>query len=532
MGYTPHVLVVGGTPTAAGLARDLALRGLEVTLVARGTLADAPGGVLLDSGARLAARDPERAASVYAENRTLREIAGHSVEDTGGLVLAPDSDATLDDVREGCLSADVPVEPLDGPTVREREPGIGPETGGALAVPDARIDPLRLAVATVEDAKTYGATVETRTEISGVFVDDGALTHATLRDRGVARGDMQRFDYVVDASGPRAGRIATLADLGRPVRTETRPALVANERPTERVLTRPGGPRVVPVDGRCVVTGSPHDPAEPGGGVDGSDAGGVSPGAVDDLLDAAAALVPAVGTARVLRGWPARRAVPRRTADAHPGFRVVDHEARDGLWGLSTVAGATLTTHRLAAERVADQVCAKFGIARECLTATHPLPDVTREGAALAREHGVDPNPVVCPCESVTRAEIRGAVQRAGEKMTDVDAIRLRTGAGMGECQGGQCAHCLAAEFHPARDPGAVEEALAPFLDGRWAGQRHALWGDQLAAAARTYRLHAGTLGLGPERESGTVDIDLDAFEGGNGEPTDDGPAGPRGPIP
>jgi len=527
MGYTPHVLVVGGTATAAGLVRDLAMRGLEVTLVTRGTVAGTPGEALLDSGARAAASDPETAGRVHAESRTLREIAGHCIEDTGGLVLPRDDDTTLDDLHEACLSADVPVERLESEAVRERAPGVAPEAGGGLAVPDARVDPFRLLVATVEDARNYGATVETRTELTGFFLDEGAVTHAKLRERGDEGFETRRFDYVVNAAGPRAGDIAALAGVDLPVAVETRPALVANERPTERVLTRPGPePRVVPFDGRCVVAGPSRVDESEG---DETGESGVDADAVEDLLDSAAALVPSLGTARVLRGWPVRRAVPRQAGEGLR-IRVFDHEARDGLWGLSTVAGATLTTHRLAAERVADRVCAKFGITRACLTAAHSLPEPTRDTATLAREHSVDTNPEVCPCESVTRAEVRETIEREGENGADVEAVRVRTGAGMGECQGRQCAHCLAAELHPARDPDAVDDALAPFLGGRWAGQRHALWGDQLAAAARTYRLHTGTLRLHPEQESDSMD--LDAFEGGNGESTDDGPEGPRGPIP
>lgn len=532
MGYTPHALVVGGTPTGATLARDLAMRGLEVTLVARGTLGGASAGALLDSGARVAPTDPETAARWHAENRTLRAIAGHCIEDTGGLVVARDDEATLADIHEGCLSAGVPVERLDGTAVREREPGVA-DAAGALAVPDARIDPFELVVATAEDARSYGATVEERTELTGFFVDDGAVTHATLRDRTGSEAETRRFDYVINAAGPRAGTVARLVDIDLPAAVETRPALVANERPTDRVLTGAGsGPRIVPFEGRCVVAGSPRGVVEATDGAGDDSAAGATTdaNAVEGLLDAAGALVPALPATRVLRGWPATRTVPREAADDRGDVRVFDHGDRDGLWGLSTVVGATLTTHRLAAERVADQVCAKFGIDRECLTDTHRLPETARDAGTLAGEDGVDPNPVVCPCESVTRAEVRDAIEREGEKQADIEAIRVRTRAGMGECQGRGCAHCLAAELHPARDPEAVDAALAPFLDGRWAGQRHALWGDQLAAAARTYRLQAGTLRLHPEQDPDS--IDLGAFEGGNGNGTDDGPEGPRGPIP
>ena len=143
--------------------------------------------------------------------------------------------------------------------------------------------------------------------------------------------------------------------------------------------------------------------------------------------------------------------------------------------------------------------------------------------ATLASEHGIDPNPVVCACESVNRAAIQDALDEASVE-GDLDAVRARTHAGMGECGGGRCAHRLAAELHPAAVPETVENALDAFLRSRWQGQRHAAWGEQLAEMARTYRLHAGTLQRGTDPGA----VALAEFEGGNG----DRPRGPGGQIP
>ena len=40
MGYTPHVLVIGGGVIGTGIARDLAIRGLDVTLTEGGSVDD------------------------------------------------------------------------------------------------------------------------------------------------------------------------------------------------------------------------------------------------------------------------------------------------------------------------------------------------------------------------------------------------------------------------------------------------------------------------------------------------------------
>ena len=58
------------------------------------------------------------------------------------------------------------------------------------------------------------------------------------------------------------------------------------------------------------------------------------------------------------------------------------------------------------------------------------------------REEAVRSDPaygqIICRCETVTEAEIRAAIRRpVGAR--SVDAVKRRTRAGMGRCQGGFC---------------------------------------------------------------------------------------------
>ena len=88
-------LVIGGGATGVGVARDLALRGVEVTLVDRGRLAAGTTGRshgVLHSGARYAEADADDAAACLAENRILREIAPACIDETGGYFLQLDGD--------------------------------------------------------------------------------------------------------------------------------------------------------------------------------------------------------------------------------------------------------------------------------------------------------------------------------------------------------------------------------------------------------------------------------------------------------
>ncbi len=82
---TFDVIIVGGGATGAGTARDCARRGLHVLLLERSDIATGATGRnhgLLHSGARYAVTDNESAEECIKENRILRHIASHCVEET------------------------------------------------------------------------------------------------------------------------------------------------------------------------------------------------------------------------------------------------------------------------------------------------------------------------------------------------------------------------------------------------------------------------------------------------------------------
>jgi glycerol-3-phosphate dehydrogenase len=128
------------------------------------------------------------------------------------------------------------------------------------------------------------------------------------------------------------------------------------------------------------------------------------------------------------------------------------------------------------------------------------------------------PNPVVCNCEAVTRAEIQDAIEGSG---SDLNAVRIRTRATMGNCQGGFCAHRLAGELEDSYDEPTVREAWDELLQERWKGQRHALWGQQLSQAMLNYALHATTQNRDRDPADADEPVDFAAFDDGPTEATE-----------
>jgi glycerol-3-phosphate dehydrogenase len=553
MAATPSVVVVGGGSTGCGIARDLAMRGVGVTLVEQGTLTHGTTGRmhgLLHSGGRYAVADQQSARECIAETRILEEIASHCVETTGGLFVKrpEDSETYFERKLRGCEACSIPTEVLSAAEAREREPYLAGDIDKAIAVPDGAVDPFRLCVANAKAAADRGARIETHAEVTDVLVEAGEVVGVEVEhDSGPGKrshrspGGTERIeaDYVVNATGAWAGQLGAMAGVDIEVRPSKGVMTVMNVRQVDTVINRcaPKGDAdiVVPHETTCILGTTDEEVEDPAEYPE-------EQWEVDLMIDELAKLLPVLREARTIRSYwgvrPLYEPPERQTddpTDITRDYFLLDHAERDGVPGLVSVVGGKFTTYRLMAEEVTDHVCRKFGIDAACRTAEVPLPgsrDEARLDAAMDRfglsspiarrsserlgdrtSEVLDtdgPNPVVCGCEAVTRAELQDAIAEAG---TDLNAVRIRTRASMGNCQGGQCACAMANELHPEYDAGQVRAALDELYQERWKGQRHALWGRQLSQAMLTYALHATTMNRDAEHDD---DIDFGAFDAGD----------------
>ena len=554
MAHDATVLVIGGGSTGTGIARDLALRGVDVTLVEQGNLTHGTTGRmhgLLHSGGRYAVSDPASARECIEENRVLRDIATHCVEETGGLFvqMSGDPDDYFERKLQACRDCGIPAEVVSGEQAREREPYLSDDVERAIAVPDGAVDPFRLCVANAADAERHGARIETHAEVTDVLVEDDRVVGVEVRHESgpgkrdhAAPGTTERLtaEYVVNATGAWAGQLAAMAGVDVAVRPSKGAMVVMNCRQVDTVVNRcrPKGDAdiVVPHETTAILGTTDEEVEDP---ADYPEEGWE----VDLLVDELAELVPILGESRTVRSFwgvrPLYEPPGRGTADSTDitrDFFLLDHAERDGLDGFASIVGGKFTTYRMMAEEVADHVCAALGVSARCRTADEPLPG--SEDPGVLREHmasfglrspvarrsaqrlgsrtedvlDVDgPNPVVCDCEAVTRAELQDAIDDAG---TDLNAVRIRTRASMGNCQGGLCAHRMAAELHPEYDEPAARAALDDLFAERWRGERHALWGEQLSQAALTYALHATTMNRDRDPADGG-DVNFNEFDGG-----------------
>jgi glycerol-3-phosphate dehydrogenase len=365
------VLVIGGGATGVGVARDLAMRGVNVILCERGGLGSGTTGRshgLLHSGARYATVDPEGAAECIRESRVLRRIGGVAIEETGGLfVRLPEDDPAAFTARiDACRDLGIPVEELSAEQARELEPELTPDVVEAFRVPDGVIYPSRLLAATAESARSHGAEIRPNAPVTDIVIEDGSVL-AVETDSG--RIDAE---YVVNAGGAWAGHIADLAGVDVPM-APTRGVMVAADVSgigpvINRCRPPSDGDIVVPHEDR-VVLGTTSTPVENPESFPTDDA------AVGTMVSEGAAMVPSVSEADVTDVyWGVRPlyagADGEGGRDASRGFQLHDHD----ISGLTTVTGGKLTTHRLMAEVVSDAVCERLGVSEPSRTAESELP--------------------------------------------------------------------------------------------------------------------------------------------------------------
>ena len=151
-----------------------------------------PRGVITDclhSGARYAVTDNESAEECIKENRILRHIASHCVEETDGLFLTlPEDDlAYQSKFVEACRSAGIQAEVMDPKEALRLEPSANPSIIGAVRVPDGAVDPFRLTASNILDAKAHGAVVLTYHEVTDFLKVGNRITGVQAVDHKTKR---------------------------------------------------------------------------------------------------------------------------------------------------------------------------------------------------------------------------------------------------------------------------------------------------------------------------------------------------------
>ncbi|HEY9551510.1 MAG TPA: anaerobic glycerol-3-phosphate dehydrogenase subunit A [Prevotella sp.] len=520
------VIIIGGGITGAGTARDCALRGLKVLLVEKLDITNGATGRnhgLLHSGARYAVTDKESASECIKENKILRKIAKHCVEETDGLFITlPEDDLSYQDIFiKACTEAGISANCISPEEAIRLEPAVNRKLIGAVRVPDASIDPFHLTTANMIDAQLHGADVLTYHEVIRLITQNGKVTGVELRNNLNGEKCEKHAEIVINAAGIWGSLIARMADIKINMFPAKGTLLIFGHRVNNMVINRCRKPAnadiLVPDDAVCVIgTTSDRVPIET---VDNLK---VTPEEVDILIHEGEKLAPSLASTRILRAYAGVR--PLVASDNDPSGRSIsrgiicmDHEVRDGLAGLITITGGKMMTYRLMAQQATDMACKKLGIRKKCETAERPLPGsknltahengkgfTTAHNAAYGRQGHLAEKistkndiykALVCECEEVSVGEVKYAAKSL--HAPNIINIRRRTRAGMGTCQSELCA-CRTANVLSTvnNEPEKTLTDLGSFVNERWKGMRPVAWGRTLDEAQLTATIYEGLCGI------------------------------------
>ena len=510
-----QVLIIGGGVTGTGVARDLALRGIPCILAEKQDInAGASGGNhgLLHSGARYIVSDPAAAGECRREGGLLKKLAPHCIEDTGGLFVgvAGDDENYIADFPERCAEQGVATQALSVRDAREMEPALSDQTIAAFHVEDATVDPFRLSLDNMAQARQFGCRLLRFTQAVDFKIEHGRIRSVLLLNGETGEKASVEAEIIINAGGAWAGKVAALAGAHIDMLYSKGSMLVTHTRITSRVINRlryPTDGDILVPGGTVSILGTTSERTE-------------SPDLIypeiyeiDHIIEQGAAMLPVLASTRYIRAYCGVRPLlaTEDTGDDRSvsrGFSLIDHgEIGDRVNNLVTITGGKLTTYRLMAEKTGDLICRRLNVPKTCPTREEPLPDShsnrwTEPGRAprfwlSAKDPG---DALLCECEMVPKSVVETLITdiRKQEESPDLRAIGVRSRVGKGPCQGTICSQQVTAFMY---DQGELKHregvsSMRAFLRERWRGQHVLFWDIPLGQAELMEAVHCGVFGL------------------------------------
>jgi len=507
-----EVLIIGGGATGTGIARDLALRGIESVLIEKKDINNGASGAnhgLLHSGARYAGKDQQAAGECIRENLLLKELAPHCIENTSGFFVSVKGDEKkyASDFPDICRNAGIPVREIQKEEAFEEEPSLSGDITKIFEVPDATIDPFRLSLDNISDACRNGGTLLRFTTLIG-FEKDGEKIRAALVKDDISGKEFEiEARIFVNAAGAWAGEVAAMAGAQIPMIFSKGTLLVTSSRISQRVINRlrpPGDSDIVVPGGTVSILGTTSVKAD--------DLSDISPGVdeADIIINESMKMVPEIKGARMIRAYSGvRPLVYSGTAEGRSisrNYTLKDH-SDEGSSNFITITGGKLTTFRLMAEKASDFVSEKLGVDKKSLTGITPLPESrssewTQPGKSsrYLLSGSFSGEALLCECEMVSTSMIDNIVENITieKRFPSLKEIGLRSRIGKGSCQGAFCSFRIASYLYDkgiySKEQG--REEVKKFINERWKGLRPVIREKELVQADLQDSFLCGLLGL------------------------------------
>lgn len=341
-------------------------------------------------------------------------------------------------VLKGLINGVRGLKVVRGGRIFEMEPHAARDALAAVYVPwTAVVDPYEVAIALAENAEANGVKILTSTEAVG-FIKEGDVVRGVVTNRGTLL-----CKFVVNAAGVYADEIAELAGTPEFTIHPRKGSILIFDQSASRFVRHCLAEIVIPTP-----------PRTKGGGINPTVHGNVmwGPTAVEvpskEDLSVSAEEVELILSkySTILDGFPTEKLI-RYFAGVRAATFTEDFVIRPAKWVRNMLHVAGIQSPGLAsAPAIAEYAVERLrGMGLEL----RPKPDFNpyrepplslREVALADVDKLVEKDSrwgnIVCYCETVSEAEIVEAIKRGARS---VDAVKRRTRAGMGECQGSRC---------------------------------------------------------------------------------------------
>lgn len=423
--------VIGGGIVGTAIARELGRRGARVVLLEResdiGEGTSKANSAIIHSGFDAPVDSLE--AELLARARTLWNsiLATNPIPSvsTGAIMLAltETDSARLESVVAQAAHNGVGVERRSAARVRDRLPMASPQVRDAVWIAAERVvDPFQAVRAFAEAALSAGAVLRTQAQVVGIRLADSGVALE------LANGDVVEARFVVNAAGLWADEVARMIGEDTLTITPRKGQFLVSETTLgiDTILlpvptARTKGILIAPIAFGGILLGpTATDQA------DKSDRSTTEEG-LRTVVDGAARLAPAVRELSSVRQFAGLRAVH------HSGRYQIYRSPCDGrVLHVAGIRSTGVSAAPAIAEYVADR------LAEAGLAIGEPRAAVTVPPLTFAVGERDDPE-LACLCRNVTVGEVRAALRRPPLPQT-LDAVKRRTGAMLGECQGNLCA--------------------------------------------------------------------------------------------
>ncbi len=450
-------IIIGAGISGCSVARELARYQLKVLVLEKGH--DVCAGTTKGNSATVhAGYDPDpgsnkaiynvRGSRMYPE--LCRELQVPYLKN--GLVMIALDEEQMEEVRklhEMGQRNGVRTEVCDRARILEIEPDMGEGVIGGLWVPDSgMVCPYNLVMALAENSARNGVEFRTSTQALSVERDGGEWLVSTP-------DETFRTKYVFNCAGTHADKFNNMvsADVFHIIPREGQhlimdrdfaPYVKTTIYPTPELLPGGGhtkGMGLMPsVDGTLILGCNADD-------VDDPDFSANTREGIDKILDffeerwkymPISKHVPKFPRDAVITAYGGSRAHPDRDdfilgepKDAPNFINLAGIESP----GVTAAPAIAIDMVKILVDRERPALKQDYKPGREI---KKPFRTMTAEERREAIKADPDYARIVCRCEQVTEAEIRDAIRRpVGAR--SVSAVKMRTRAGMGRCQGGFC---------------------------------------------------------------------------------------------